>query len=692
MDSILLEIIAEEIPAGYIEPALKALSGNLLKKLDTARISYGASQTYGTPKRLAIHVEEVADKQTSKIEEVTGPPEKVGFDAEGKPTVPAKKFAEKCGIAVEDIKIKETKKGRYLCAMKEENVLETKTLLTEILPGVISSIPFPKTMRWADLDVQFARPIQGILALYGNTVVPFTFGNITSGPYTCGHRFLAPGKIKVESPDLYKDILKRAFVLANISERKKIVQEEITKAALSIGGTILEDNELEDIVKNLIEYPFAVAGSFHPDLLELPNEILITAMREHQKYFAVIDKDKKLLPNFVVVNNTRTNDMRVVTKGHEKVLRARLSDAQFFFNADVKISAEDRVKKLEGVLFQARLGTMLEKSYRIQQLSEYIADASGVDEALKIDCSRAAQICKSDLVSHVVVEFPKLQGVMGRIYAEVAGEPKNVSHAVEEHYRPTYSGGQLPETMSGAILAISDKIDTICGCFYAGLIPTGGSDPYALRRQSIGMTQILLNKRLDFSLKDLIKTGVGQYSKETDKDITGVTDNIYQFIKGRISHLLEEEGFSKDVIASVVNVSIDQVPQVWERVRALEKLKSEKDFEPIAIAFKRVVNIIKKAEIDGTLTVDKALFQDKSESALYDAFLKVKGNVIEHLGAGNFDMALTEIASMRNPVDDFFDKVMVMTDDEKVKNNRLALLEEISDLFGKIADFSMIST
>jgi len=692
MDSLLLEIGAEEIPAGYIEPALKALSVNLIKKLDEERITHGEAKTFGTPKRLAILIADVADRQEAKTEEVTGPPEKVGFDKDGKPTVPAIKFAEKLGIPVEDITIRETKKGRYLCGMKTESVSETRELLKDIFPAIISSVPFPKTMRWADLDIQFARPIKSILALYGEKVVQFTYGDIKSGPYTHGHRFLAPGKIKVGNPVDYYSILKRAFVLIDIDERKKRVQEEIEKAAKSIGGEILKDDELEDIVKNLIEYPAVVAGSFDSKLLELPGEILITAMREHQKYFAAVDKSGKLLPNFIVVNNTKTKDMKVVTKGHEKVLRARLADAQFFYNADVKVPVEDRVGKLDGVLFQAKLGTMLEKTDRIQTLAGYISDEAGVDETLKNNVIRAARICKSDLVSHVVVEFPKLQGVMGRIYADVSNEPSDVSGAVEEHYRPTYSGGILPETLSGAILAISDKIDTICGCFFAGLIPTGASDPYALRRQSIGMTQIMLDKRFTFSLKNLIAKGVEQYAKGTDKNVSEISGSIYTFIKSRISHLLGESGFSKDVISSVVNVSVDQVPQVWERVQALEKLKSDKDFEPIAIAFKRVVNIIKKAEIKEALKVDNTLFQDESEGALYDAFLSTENKVETHLNDGNFDKALTEIASMRGPVDTFFDKVMVMTDDEKIKNNRLALLEEISNLFGNIADFSMIST
>ncbi|MBU0993072.1 MAG: glycine--tRNA ligase subunit beta [Proteobacteria bacterium] len=692
MNSLLFEIGTEEIPAGYIEPALSALSGMLLSKLENVRIGFGSTKTFGTPRRLAVIVNDVSGKQEEKTEEVTGPPEKVGFDADGKPTMAAVKFAEKVGIPVSDIRIKETPKGKYLCADKTEAVSDTITLLKGIFPSVIDAIPFPKTMRWADLDVSFARPIQSILALFGDEVVPFVYGNITSGNLTRGHRFLKPDAIEIKTPESYRELLRDAFVMADIEERRKQVHGEINKVAGSIGGKILPDEALVDIVKNLIEYPAVVAGSFDPEYLELPDEILITAMREHQKYFAVIDANGDLLPNFVVVNNTRTQDMRVVTRGHEKVLRARLSDAQFFYRGDVKLSSEDRVKKLEGVLFQADLGTMLEKTSRLKILSEFISDMAGADNTLKGHVSRAAGICKADLVSQVVGEFPKLQGVMGRIYATVAKEPTDVAMAIEEHYRPTSSGGALPVTYAGSLLAIADKIDTLCGCFFAGLIPSGASDPYALRRQSIGLVQIMKDKGLSISLTALIEKGVSLYKKETPKDTDDITQQIYGFIKSRISHIMEEEGFSKDVIASVVNVSVDNVPQVFERVKALEKLKALKDFEPIAVAFKRVVNIIRKAVIPETVRVNKDIFQDACENNLYQSLVTTRTTVDTLIENRNYDQALIEIASLRDPVDAFFDGVMVMADDEALRNNRLALLNEISVLFGRIADFSMIST
>lgn len=692
MKSLLVEIGSEEIPAGYIEPALSALSQSLVSMLENARIRCGSVKTFGTPRRLAVVVADVAEKQEEKTEEVMGPPESVGFNADGTPKMAAEKFAEKLGVRVSDIRIKETKKGRYLCGEKTEAVSDTITLLKEILPSVIGALPFPKTMRWADGDVTFARPIQSLLAIFGKEVVPAVYGDVRSGNLTRGHRFLKPDAIVIDDAASYEALLREAFVIADIDARRKEVKDEIEKAAASVSGTILPDDPLVDIVKNLIEYPVTVVGSFDQSYLELPQEILITAMREHQKYFAVVDEKGVLLPHFVVVNNTRARDMAVVTRGHEKVLRARLADAQFFYQGDIAVPVTERVRKLDGVLFQAQLGTMLEKTTRIGFLSDIISDMAALDAASKERLLRAAAICKADLVSQVVGEFPKLQGVMGRIYAIVANEAPDVAQAIEEHYRPTYSGGVLPETVTGALLAVSDKIDTLCGCFYAGLIPTGASDPYALRRQTIGLIQIIREKEFHFSLEAIVRKGVSLYVKKSNEETAEVEARILDFIRMRLSHLMEEEGFSRDVIASVVSVSIDDIPKTYERVKALETLKAMPDFEPIAVCFKRVVNIIRKASLPDTIQVDESIFKDRVEKDLYTAFLKTQKEVAACVEQGEYKKALAGIATLRGPVDAFFDGVMVMAEEEALRNNRLSILKEISTLFGGIADFSMIST
>ncbi|MBW1835790.1 MAG: glycine--tRNA ligase subunit beta [Deltaproteobacteria bacterium] len=696
MDNLLLEIGSEEIPAGYIEPALTALASGLLKKMSEARIEHGRAVVYGTPRRLAVEVTDVASRQKSLTTEIIGPPERVGFDEQGKPRVAAEKFAEKVGIPVNRLTIKKTEKGTYLCGKKMEPGLATRTILKDILPELILATPFPKTMRWADLSIAFARPIHSILALLGDKIVSFNLGRIKSGRYTYGHSFMSPGRIRIAASGDYKEQLRSAHVLIDVQERKKWVEREITKAAVSVGGCILPDEELLDIVTNLVEYPVPVVGKYEEKFLELPKEILITAMREHQKYFAVIDANGKLMPSFIAVNNTLTKDMNLVANGHERVIRARLEDARFFYKADLEVSLEDQVEKLKGVLFQAKLGTMHQKVLRVQKLVGFLVDVLGYHSDLKNRVLRAALLCKADLVSQVVVEFPKLQGVMGRVYAAVAGEDDETAAGIEEHYRPTYSGGPLPETLTGAILSIADKIDSICGCFCAGLIPTGASDPYALRRQGIGVVQIILHNDFSFSLRELIEESITLFDIKSGQEVKAMINRVYNFLQSRMAHLLTEDGFSKDVIAAVVDVSADHVPNVWRRVHALEDLKSAPDFDPLAIAFKRVVNILKQAgvfESAGALApVEENLFQHECESTLYLTYKKVKRNVSENLGKGFFDRALLDVASLRNDVDAFFDGVMVLTEDMGIRKNRLTMLGHIAALFGKFADFSKIST
>ncbi|MEE4355033.1 MAG: glycine--tRNA ligase subunit beta [Desulfococcaceae bacterium] len=693
MNTLLIEIGAEEIPAGYIEPALDAFASLLIKKLDDGRIAHGPHRIFGTPRRLAVEIADVADRQESLTAEVMGPPEKVGFDGKGNPTVAAEKFAEKIGIPLSEIRIKETEKGRYLCAEKTEEARETVQILSGALPAMIGAIPFPKTMKWGELTVTFARPVHWVVAMLGNKVIPFSYGDVQSGNTTRGHRFMCPDAIEIRNPEEYTETLKPAYVITDLEERRKLMAAEVKKAAEKLGGEILPDEELTDIVKNLVEYPAVVAGKFDSDFLEVPDEVLITAMREHQKYFAVKDKQGKLMPAFIVVNNTVAKDMNLVATGHERVIRARLSDARFFFRGDAQTPMENWVEKLKKVLFQAKLGSVYEKVVRIQQIAEFLGEAIAPESDLKTKAARAAYLCKADLVSQVVIEFTKLQGIMGRIYAERAGEAPEVSAAIEEHYRPTYSGGPLPEGLCGAVVAIADKMDSICGCFSVGLIPTGGADPYALRRQGIGILQIMRKTGLSFSLKALIEKSLSLFAEKSENSPEETAVNVYEFLKNRISHILEDEGYSKDVIAAVSDVSIDHIPHVWERVIALEKLKARADFEPLAVAFKRVVNIIRKSDT-GVIpaSVEESLFEHTSESDLFAAFSDLKGKVMENLEKGDFQQVLLDIAGMKAHVDAFFDGVMVMAEDEKLRSNRLALLKQIADMFGTFADFSKIST
>ena len=694
MNRLLVEIGTEEIPAGYIHPALESFSSILIKKLEASRIAHGEIHVYGTPRRLAIIVDDVAVKQAPLSVEMMGPPERIAMDENGNLTVPGRKFAEKIGVRPNQIKIKNTEKGRYLYAVKTERGVASKSILKQILPETILSIYFPKTMRWADLKIHFTRPIHSIAALFGKDAVSFQVGDVKSGRKTFGHRFMAPKKLNLESPDQYIDTLSDAYVLADVNRRREELVRQLNDAVTEVGGQVIPDEELVDTVTQLIEYPAASVGRFDDEFLELPREILITAMRVHQKYFAVMDAQDQLMPYFVAINNTKANDMKLVAKGHERVLRARLADAQFFFNTDLKSTLDEKKEKLKSVLFQADLGSMFDKSLRIEKLAVFLAATQNLNKTQIDQILRAAGLCKADLVSHAVVEFPKLQGIMGRVYAEKQNEPGNIAPAIEEHYRPAYAGGRLPETVEGAVLSIADKIDSICGCFSIGLIPTGASDPYALRRQANGIILIALDNAFTFSISDLIGQSLKLYGKSDPSQADHLTDKIIDFLKGRMAHLLEEEGLSKDAVAAVLSVSKDNIAAIWKKAHALQQLKAEPDFEILATAFKRVVNIIKKADASETVStnVDVSIFEHDSESLLWNQYKDIEQKVCSHIENGNVDKAFVDIASMRPSVDRFFDDVMVMTENIDIRRNRLALLGQISGLFERLADFSKIST
>ena len=457
-------------------------------------------------------VEAVAARQKSLTREIVGPPRKAAYDPEGRPTMAAVKFAEKVGVPVGKLGVVSTPKGEYLSAVVTEAGAAAATVLKAILPAAILATPFPKSMRWADLTISFARPIVWILALFGTGVIPFEVGGVRSGRNSLGHRFMHRRRIRIAEPSAYVEALRPAFVVVDAAERRQRIAEGAALAAASVGGNVLPDEDLLGINTYLVEYPAVAVGRFHEEFLELPAEVLITAMREHQKYFAVTDASGRLLPHFIAVNNTPVKDMVVVVRGHERVLRARLEDAKFFYRSDKAAPLDRQVEKLRNVLFQARLGSVYDKVCRVQALAGYVAGQAGGDDDFRRQVERAAWLCKADLVSQMVGEFPKLQGIMGRVYAKVQGEPAAVAAAIEEHYRPTASGGALPETPAGAVLAIADKIDTICGCFRAGLIPTGAADPYALRRQGIGVIlQIMRQRNFGFSLAAVVNQSLSGF-------------------------------------------------------------------------------------------------------------------------------------------------------------------------------------
>lgn len=687
MKTLLFEIGTEEIPAGYIEPALAALRSLMADRLAEARLDHGEIRTAGTPRRLAVVVSDVADRQRSLTSEVLGPPRRVAYDAEGRPTVPAVKFAEKVGVPVERLRVAATPKGEYLSARVTERGRPAAACLRTILPAVIAAVPFPKSMRWADLTATFARPIVSILALLGTTAVVFEAAGVRSGRTTFGHRFMAPGRVRVPEPAAYGEALRSAWVIVDPMERREAIGAGVARCAASVGGRVLTDDDLLDIVTHLVEYPAPAVGRFSPEYLEVPREVLITAMREHQKYFAVVDADGRLMPHFVAVNNTPATDMAVVARGHERVLRARLEDARFFFRADRDTPLETMADKLRSVLFQAQLGSVHDKVERVEQLARRLARRWDGSPDLEPHAGRAARLCKADLVSHMVGEFPKLQGTMGRIYALLQGEPEPVATAIEEHYRPVAAGAELPGTEAGAVLAVADKLDTLCGCFRAGLIPTGAADPYALRRQAIGVLQILRSRTVRIPVAEMIAESLACYGA-ADGDAAA---KVGAFLESRLAHLMGDEGLDKDTVAAVLGTGLGDVPAAWHKAQALQRLRAKPDFEPIAAAFKRVVNIIRKSGDSAAGGVRESLFAHPSEAGLLAAHRSVEAAVRDDLAAGEYDQALARVATLGAPVDAFFQDVMVMAEDAEVRRNRLALLARIAGLFDTFADFSKLS-
>lgn len=697
MKTLLVEIVSEELPAGYIRPALEAMRSAMEARLSEARIAHGAMKTYGTPRRLALKIQDVAERQTSVTTQVTGPPTAVAFDRDGRPTKAAQGFAKSQGVAVTRLKVITTAKGEYLCVKKTERGQAVWRLLQRIVPEVITAVVFPKSMRWADLDLAFARPIHAVVALLDDRVVPFRLENIKSGRRSLGHRFVHPGAVVIRHASQYPAVLREASVEPDMAKRRNMVVTEIAGAAGTLNGRVLVDEDLVDTVTNLVEDVVISAGRFDERFLQIPREVLITAMREHQKYFAVVDSENRLLPCFIAVNNTRARDITVVTRGHERVLRARLEDARFFFEVDSKTPMAEMVERLNGVMFQAKLGSMYEKVARIEALAEHLANR--IDPEIVPVATRAARLCKADLTSQMVNEFPKLQGVMGRVYATLAGESPEVAAAIEEHYLPAHAGGRLPGSPAGAVVSAADKLDSVCGCFGVGLVPTGTADPYALRRQALGIIQIFLARGISVSIRDMIEKSLVLLDGKTTQDPAATAEQVLTFFRHRLEHLLVERGFAKDTVAAVTAASVDDIPGVLKRAQALQGLRAKPDFESLAAGFKRVVNIIKQAQQRGDLpagggpvNADPALFEDAAEKQLYESFTGVKKAVLEGFGGGTPDEALARVATLKGPIDDFFDGVMVLTDDAAVKRNRLTLLQEISDLFTVFADFSRIST
>ncbi len=681
MSQLLFEIGTEEIPAGFLARALAELPELVRARFAAARLAHGEVTALGTPRRVTVHVTDVADRQADVRETVTGPPRSAAYDEEGKPNRAALGFAAKNNVAVDALEVVEVAgKGAYIAARREIAGEPTRALLPRLLVDLAGAIPWKKSMRWGALEESFVRPVHWIVALFGGEVVPLTMFGVASGRETRGHRFLAPAPVALDGtlPD-YRQKLRLAFVVVDPAARRLAVEAELLRSAAEAGVKVRPDAELVDEVTNLIEYPQAVVGSFDEAFLDIPAEVIVSAMRAHQRYFATEDAGT-LRNRFATIAGTLTRDPKIVAHGNERVLRARLSDARFFFEEDKKVPLAHMAEKLSGVVFQAKLGTVAAKMERVAAMAPELP-------VTPEHFVRAARLAKADLVSKVVGEFPDLQGVMGRHYAVLGGEAPDVADAILEHYLPRTAQDALPRGDLGAALGIADRMDSVCGCFCVGLQPTGSTDAYGLRRAALAILNILIDRNWSISLMALAEAALATLSVPKPD---GVLAQILDFVKTRLRGLLVDgRGLASDCVDAALEAGFVDVPDAVARTTAVAHLRERPDFEPLGVAFKRVANILKGEAVAGP--PDTAAFAHASEKALWDKFEGVRDLVKAHVDGRRYDAALTELTSLKPAVDKFFDDVLVMDEDPAVRGNRLRLLGTINDTFRKIADFRRLA-
>jgi glycyl-tRNA synthetase beta chain len=685
---LLFEIGTEEIPASYIQPALAFLEQAVANKLRELGLSFGWVRTAGTPRRLTLAVDEVQEEQPTRLQEHIGPAKQAAFDANGQPTKAALGFARSKGMKVEDLQVIATPRGEYLMAAEEIKGKASAELLPTVLEELLRAVPFPKSMRWADSKLAFARPVQWLLALYGGKVLPVAVEDLRGGNSTLGHRFLSPESATVQNFEDYLSKLAEKSVIADIATRRAMVVEEVMKAVREQAGAEavpLIDEGLLDIVTNLVEKPHGVCGSFEEKFLALPAEVLITSMREHQKYFPVADQSGKLLPYFVAVNNNAVADRELAVSGHQRVLRARLEDALFFFREDTKKPLASRIEGLAGIVFQHKLGTMTEKNARIAALTAWLADRLAPE--LKADALRTAELAKADLLTAMVGEFPTLQGIIGRAYALLDGEKDAVAEAIREHYLPVRAGGELPQSLIGAMVGIADRIDTIIGCFAIGERPTGSKDAFGQRRLALGLINIIRSLNLRLSLVELAQQALAGYSGK----IAAKEDTLAEalsFIRLRFENDLTAAGKSQAAVEAATSVAFDDLTDCIARIEALEAMRGSETFAVLAGSFKRIANIIKDNQ---ATAVDESLLAEAAEKVLHSVCKTVAAQANPLLAQRDYAAALNAMLAMKEPVDRFFEQVMVMDENPAIRANRLNLLTGLAALVRQVGDISRMS-
>ena len=680
---LLFEIGTEEIPARFIAKTKADMKGYLEKTLKELHIEYKSIELKCTPRRFVVVIDELAENQATVEEELKGPAKKIAFDENNNPSKALLGFLKGKDISPEEVYFKTVGKDEYAHIKLTKEGQAVKGLLKDIFEGMIKSTTFPKSMRWGGKNIRFVRPIRYFVCLMDEEVIDFEIEGIKTGNITKGHRFLGSSEIVINTPDEYEAKLKENFVILDDEQRKALILEQCKAVADSLGGTLMMDEDLLEEVNYIVEYPTAFYGEFDESYLSLPKEAIITPMKEHQRYFPVLDADGKLLNKFITVRNGDSYAIDNVKRGNEKVLDARLSDALFFYHEDTKKPLEAYVERLDTIVFQQRLGTILDKTKRIQNLSEKIAKALALTLP---NLDRAAYLSKADLTTAMVFEFTELQGIMGRYYANLSNEPSEVAEAIYEHYLPRFAGDELPSTNEGIILALSDRLDSVAGFFAIGIQPTGSQDPYALRRQALGILNIMMEKKLDVRLFDLLDLALENFDFE-DMDKQSVKSDLMSFFELRLKNLFTDMGIRYDVVDAIINIEDSNPFDLLIRAKDLDAWVKNNSVTEALQTFSRISNISKEA-IAGK--VDEALFAHDSEAKLNTAYNSIKAEVEAMLARREYVKALELLISIKDSVDAFFDSVMIMDENMDIRANRLAMLSNIRTTMESVADLSKI--
>ncbi len=684
--TLLLEIGTEELPPKALLKLATAFANGMRDGLDKAGLEFAEVNYYATPRRLTVMVTDLDTAQTDKEVLKRGPAIKTAYNDAGEPTPATLGFAKSCGADISELETMETDKGSWLTFLAQEKGRPTVELIPEIAETALSRLPIPKRMRWGSGSIEFVRPVHWVVAMYGTETIDCSILGIQAGNQTFGHRFHHPDAIQLKSAESYlQQLEKTGKVIADFNRRKTMIKESVEKVAKEIRGQAVINESLLDEVTALVEWPVVFSGVFDDKYLVLPNEVLIATMQDHQKYFPVVDKKNNLLHCFITVSNIVSKSPDVIRLGNQRVLSPRLGDAEFFWQRDNETTLADLSPKLADVVFQQKLGSLADKSNRITSLAIYMADLLGADSKL---AARAATLSKCDLLTDMVGEFPELQGVMGRYYAINNGEEKEVATALDEQYMPRFAGDQIPQSKTGQIISIADKLDTLVGIFAIGKAPTGDKDPFALRRAALGVLRIMIEGQLELDLQVCLNKAVENYDAKLTND--ELASQVFDFMMERLRRYYIDQGISADNFEAVLMRKPVQPYDFHRRLNAVVQFRKLPEAESLAAANKRISNILKQAKNHDNNDFSVDLLQEDAEQKLATALTSIKKKVIPLLDNSEYEHALSELAGLKDDVDTFFDDVLVMCEDEAVKNNRLALLSQLSNLFLKTADISRL--